>query len=84
MRALMFTVLVGFPIFLSGCDDRGDYNKTVESGKRSIPWVVFIGKSLNHADVDHFITHWGVNRAESVEWRTNIYFYGRYKMALSQ
>lgn len=56
-----------------------DYIKTVQSGISTLPWPKQMEKLFGEGD--HFIVHYGFSPGPK-EWQTEVFFYGRYTMAL--
>ena len=56
-----------------------DYIQTVKSGINSLPWPKEMEALFGEGD--HFITHYGFSPGPK-EWHTDIFFGGRYELAL--
>jgi len=69
-------------LLLAGCRPSGmeDYKQTVRSGLQTLPWPLEIEQLFG--DADHFLTHWNFSGDDPLMWQTDVFFGGRFELAM--
>lgn len=64
----------------AGCKQQlmENHLQTVRDGLHAVPHVQEITKVFSNSPMDHFITHFGLDKKEPVTWNTEVFFGGRY------
>jgi hypothetical protein len=82
LHVLGMLILTGITFSCIGGDEMSemsDYVRTTQSGIARLPWPKQMEQLFG--DSDHFITEYGFSPGPRI-WNTEVFFYGRYSLAL--